>query len=577
MKSRNGVFTFFVFLFLAAVILLQILSMIQSDRLFQRLNDLSNLVTEYKPDTGYAASQQDDDSKWYPGQKGDWLIWRLGGEPSTLLGMHTSSSMYTRYISSGNIFESLLKYNNDKFELEPWLAESWQVSDDGLKISFTLKDNIYFSDGKPVTTEDVEFTFNTIIDPEVDAASLANYFQDVERVEVVDTRRINFYMTQVYFKSLEFLSGMEILPKHIYKYQDAMEFNKHISNPVGSGPYKFVKWDVGQEIVLQRNENYWDKKPNINKIVYKFITNDTAAIQSLKSNNIDYMRPLPDQYVELCEDPKFNQKFHCLSYWHPGAGYFWIGWNQKREFFKDRLVRLAMTHLIDREQIIKSLLKSPQAKIPTGNFYIHGPQYDSNIEPWPYDPEKAKKLLDQSGWIDHNGDGIRDKNGTDFHFSYMIVSGLNLHTQIAKLVKDQCAKVGIIVDIEPYEGSVFFERAKARNFDAVNMAWGGGLAGDPYQIWHSSQIGNNGSNYVGFSNEKADQIMELARKTLDENKRNQMYKQFHGILHRQQPYTFIYTRPAQRFLDKRFKNVKIHKLGLDPYEWYVPVKEQKYK
>jgi peptide/nickel transport system substrate-binding protein len=235
-----------------------------------------------------------------------------------------------------------------------------------------------------------------------------------------------------------------------------------------------------------------------------------------------------------------------------------------------------MTHLIDREMICKSLLRNPDALVPTGTFYIFGPQSDPNIKPWPYDLEKAKELLDQAGWIDTDGDGIRDKNGVPFSFSYMIVGGTYLHEQIAKLVKDQAAKVGIDMSIDPYEWSVFIQKVQNREFDAVNMAWGGGLAGDPYQIWHSSQI-ESGSNYIGFDNPQADAIIEQARRTLDDDKRNKMYHRFHRILHEEQPYTFVYTRPEQRFLDKRFQNVIIHKLGLDPHEWYVPREKQRYK
>jgi len=579
MNGRSGLVTLFLFLFLFVMIILQILSMVQSDRLYERLNLLIDRL-ETAGAVRVASekvSSADLPGEEYPGDEGDWLVWRLGGEPSTLMEIHTSSSMYTRYIVSGNIFESLLRYDPDEFKLEPFLAESYEVSEDGLEIRFRLRDDIHFSDGHPITADDVTFSYETIVNPGVDAASLANYYRDIDRVEKINDREVKFYMKRVYFKSLEFTGGMEILPKHIYEFEDPEEFNKRISNPVGSGPYVFERWDVGREIVLRRSERYWGKKPKIAKIVYPFITNDTAAIQSLRAKNIDYMRPLPDQYTELCSDGKFTKDFQCLSYWHPGVGYFWIGWNQDRPFFKDRRVRLAMTHLVNREKIREYLLKNPEARIPTGNFYIHGLQYDSSIEPWPYDPQRAKELLDEAGWVDTDGDGIRDKDGVPFRFRYTIVSDLQLHEQMAKLVKDKAATVGIEVTIEPYEGSVFFQRIQDREFDAVNMAWAGGLAGDPYQIWHSSQIGKRGSNYVGFRNAEADAIIEEARSTLNDDRRNALYHRFHRILHEEQPYTFVYTRPAQRFLDKRFENVKIHKLGLDEHEWYVPKELQKYK
>jgi peptide/nickel transport system substrate-binding protein len=578
MNNRSGLTAFFIFLFLIVMILLQVLSMLQADRLYERLNYLLDTLAARRP-MGMVRDRSDSTDlpgEEYPGDEGDWLVWRLDAEPATLNNIHTSSGMYARYIVSDNIFESLLEYDPDEFELRPSLAKSYEVSDDGLEISFRIRDDVHFSDGHPITADDVIFTYETIINPGVDAASLANYYRDIDHVEKISDLEVKFIMKRVYFRSLEFTGGMEIFPKHIYDFNDPQQFNKHITNPVGSGPYVFEKWDVGREIVLRRNENYWGHKPKLKKIVYRFITNFVAAIQALRSGNIDYMRPLAEQFAQLSEDKEFAEDFECLSYWHPGIGYFWMGWNQNSSFFKDRRVRLAMTHIVDRESICKNLLKVPEARVPTGNFYIFGPQNDPSIKPWPYDPQKARKLLDEAGWIDTDGDGIRDKDGVALKFNYMI-GNIPLHKQIAKLLKDEAAKVGIEVIPDPYEWSVFIQRLQDRKFDAVNLAWHGGLAQDPYQIWHSSQIGNRGSNYVGFNNAEADAIIEEARRTLNEEKRNKLYHRFHRIIHEQQPYTFIYTRPEQRFLDKRFENVKIHKLGLDPHEWYVPAEKQKYK
>jgi peptide/nickel transport system substrate-binding protein len=579
MNNRSTLLTFILFTLLLIVILFQVLSMIQSDRLYERLNTLIDLIRDsgVRQAPEQKSGQEKPAKEEYPGDDGDWLVWQLSAEPSSLNPI-TSSDAATTYIVSGSIFETLIEYDEDTFEYRPLLSESFEISDDGLQIDFILRDDICFSDGEPVTADDVIFSYETIINPGVDALHFANYLQDVDHIEKISDRHVRFIMKRVYFKSLGICGGIEILPEHVYKFDDPEEFNKRISNPVGSGPYVFEKWDIGNEVVLRKNLNYWGKIPNLEKILYKFITNDIAALQSLMSGQVDFIsRPTADQFYEMSQDEDFVKKYYCLSYWHPGVGYFWIGWNQDRPFFKDKRVRLALTHIIDREKILKYILKNPGAMIPTGNFYIHGPQYDSSIEPWPYDPEKAKVLLDEAGWIDTNGNGIRDKDGVEFVFKYAIVSGTYLHEQMAKFVKDAAAKVGIEIVIDPYEWSVFVGRVQDRKFDAVNMAWVAGLAGDPYQIWHSSQIGNGGSNYVGFNVPEADRIIEEARRTLDDNQRNELFHQFHRILHEEQPYTFIYTRPEEAFLDKRFENVNIHMLGLVPDEWYVPKEKQRYR
>ncbi len=580
MNGRSGVFKFFLFLFLGVIILLQVLSMIQADRLYERLNGLVDRLesrasiparTMEKP--AQTASSVFEE---YPGDEGDWLVYCLTAEPATLCNFIAAANWSTRYIELGNIFESMVEYEPDAFEYRGRLAEKFSISDDGLEIYFKLRDGICFSDGRPVTTDDVIFTYETITDPNVDAASYANYFRDVDHYEKINDKEIKFYMKKVYFLSLGFLGGIPVHPKHIYQYKNAREFNERRSNPVGTGPYVFEKWDVGQQVVLRRSENYWGPKPKIKKIIFPFITNDTAALQALQAGEIDYIRPLPDQFGEKCNDEEFRKKFYCLSYWDAGnTGYFWIGWNQARPFFADGKVRLAMTHLIDRDAIREHILRNPEAQIPTGNFYIYGTQGDPNIKPWPYDPEKAKQLLDEAGWIDTDGDGVRDKNGVPFRFKYMI-SETAIHEQIGKLVKDSAARAGIDVILDPYEWSVFTQKVMDRDFDALSMAWGGNVESDPYQIWHSSQR-QKGSNYVNFNNPQADALIEQARQTLDPDKRNILYHQFHRILHEEQPYTFIYTRPEQRFLDRRFHNVIIHKLGIDEHEWYVPTQLQKYK
>ncbi len=586
MNGRGGVFKFFLFLFLFVMVVLQVLAMIQADRLYERLNMLisrwerSGPVARSQPAT-YQQTQTADPNQ--PGDEGDWLVWCLDAEPETLNPV-TSTSVYAKWIVTGytgnNICEGLLTSDLDDFKPKPLLAESYEISKDGLEITFRLRADAHFSDGHPVTAHDVVFTYETITNPKVDAAPLANYYRDIDRVVEISEREVKFFMKRVYFLSLDYtrMADSGILPKHIFDFNDPEKFNKRRSNPVGSGPFVFEKWDVGREIVLARNENYWGPKPKLKKIVYRIITNDTAAVQALRSGNVDYIRPLPDQYAELSSDKAFTKDIRPLSYWTPFVGYFWIGWNQDRPFFKDQRVRLAMTHLVDREKICKYLLRNPDAKVPTGPFYIYGRQCDPNIQPWPYDPQRARQLLDEAGWRDTDGDGIRDKDSVPFRFKYMIGSDLVLHEQIAKSVKDEAAKVGIEITLDPYEWSVFIQRVHDRQFDAVSMAWGGGgTEEDPYQIWHSSQIGNRGSNYVGFKNAEADAIIEEARKTLDETARNEMYHRFHRIIHEQQPYTFVYTRPEQRFLDKRFENVIVHKLGLDEREWYVPRDKQKYK
>jgi peptide/nickel transport system substrate-binding protein len=338
----------------------------------------------------------------------------------------------------------------------------------------------------------------------------------------------------------------------------------------------FEKWTAGREVVLRRNENYWGPRPKLKKVIYRFIPNTVAGVQALRSHQVDLTIPEPEQFADMVDDKEFNKEFDCLCYWSPGTPFYYIGWNQDTVFFSDKRVRLAMTHIINREQIIARLLKGNGGMI-TGPFYIKGRQNDPNIQPWPYDLEKAEQLLDAAGWRDTDGDGLRDKNGVDFRFKFMYSASSTLYERLAKLLKDKAEKVGIEVIPDPYEWSVVISRLNDRKFESMVMGWGGDILEDPYQLWHSSQIGNRGSNYVGFNNAEADAIIEEARRTMYNDKRNKLYHRLHRILHEEQPYTFLYARPTLRLVDKRFKNVNIHKLGLNYRQWYVPKEQQRYK
>jgi peptide/nickel transport system substrate-binding protein len=580
--NRSGIILFFLFLFLAVIVLFQILGMIQSDRLYERVNRLESVVKSARlnmpPQT--AAESNTVSQNTHPGDEGDWLVWCLSSEPENLNPL-TSTDGYSQWVlfgglKNGSVFESLLEYDLDELKLRPLLAEGYQMSDDGMIITFRLRPDVHFSDGVPITTDDIIFTYQTLKNPKIDAAPAANYYIRVKDVVKVDDRTVKFEMSEPYFKALEIAGTLPIIPKHIYNFTDPKQFNDRRSDPVGSGPYVFEKWDVGRQIVVRRNERYWGQRPKLEKIVFRIITNDIAALQSLRSHEVDMTEPTSEPFIELSKNETFKKDFQCLSYWSPMGGYSYIGWNNDSSFFKDKRVRLAMTHMINREYIRQYISKG-LPEIVAGPFYVLGKQNDPNIKPWPYDLDKAKQLLDETGWKDTDGDGIRDKDGIPFRFKFMTVSGSPIIERIIRIIKDDAAKIGVDIIIDPYEWSVFLERVKTRQFEAYSASWGGVVEEDPYQIFHSSQIGNRASNSVGFNNPEADKLIVEARQTLDENKRNQLYHRFAQILHEEQPYTFMFTRPELRFIDKRFHNVKIHKLGIDEREWYVPKDLQQYK
>jgi peptide/nickel transport system substrate-binding protein len=566
---------FFFILLIIVIIFLQLLSRIGANRFIQKLNSLEKAILTTPIQNKIPAEQQVEN---YPGDEGDWLVWAFSIEPKTLNQISVNSDLYSRWMTFGTVFEPLLAYDYDEIKLKPCLAKSYQISDDGLEITFTLRDDICFSDGVPITADDVIFTYQTIINPQIDAANVAQSYIDVDRVERIDEKRVKFVMKKPYFLALEITSFWDvgIYPKHIYDFNNPEEFNKRVSNPIGSGPYIFEKWDTGDKVTFRRNENYWGPKPKIKKVIYKFIINDKARLAALRSGDVDIITPAPEQFADLVRDENFKKSFRCLSYWDPGVPFYYIGWNQNMPFFSDRRVRLAMTQMLDRQALVQHILKG-SGEIATGPFYILSKENNPDIRPWPYDPKKAAELLDEAGWKDTDGDGIRDKDGVPLRFKVSYSADYVLYQNIANILKDCAAKLGIEVIPDPVEWSVLISRLPEHKFESVLMGFGGVIIEDNYQLLHSSQIGNRGYNYVGFRNAEADELLEQIRRTMDDEKRIELSHKFHSLVHYEQPYTFLFTRPTYRILAPRFENVIIHKLGLKEEEWFVPKDKQKYK
>lgn len=501
---------------------------------------------------------------------GDWVIGNLGGEPPTLNPI-TSTDLSASTIQE-YIYETLIRRNPATMKLEPLLAESWQVAEDHLTYTFHLRKNIAWADGQPFTARDIRHSFDRIRDPAVDAAHLRNYYQDIERLEVLDDHTVRFHYRIPYFLALQFCGGIPIVPAHLFK--PGEDFNKHpiARNPVGTGPYRLLHWRTGEEIVLMRNETYWGVKPHLERLVFKIIPDPTVALHVLKQGGLDASTLLPIQWVKQTQSERFQEMFRKLKYYTPRYNY--VGWNMKRPLFADRRVRVAMTMLIDRETILRRVLFG-LGTVVSGTFYVNSPEYNRNIKPWPYDPAAALALLEQAGWKRRDGNGPLEKDGTPFQFEFILSAGSKIGEQIATMFQENLKQVGIRMEIRKLEWAVFIQKIDSRNFDACTLGWSLGWESDPYQIWHSS-MAEKGSNFVGFRNEEADRIIEAARQEFDPEKRYRLYHRFGEILHEEQPYTFLFTTETLAAVARRFENVTVYPMGLERREWWVPKALQKY-
>lgn len=491
------------------------------------------------------------------------LVYHIPTEPPTLnpvIGNDAVASSIDSYI-----YDSLLERDNETLEFKPMLAKTYEISPDHLQYTFYLRDDIYWHDGVKMTIDDVIYSFEKIQDPKVDAAPLRVYYRDVSKVEKLDDYTVRFTYKYPYYRAFIMLGSLPIVPKHIY--DDGTDFNKNPDGrrPVGSGPFKFKEWKTGRQIILVKNENYWGKEPNLSGINFRIITDSSVALQVLKKVEIDLGGLTPIQWVKQTGSKKFNDSFKKLQYFTPNYSY--IAWNEDRPYFKDARVRRAMTMLLDREKIREKFYYN-LAESVTGSAFKFGLDYDQEINPHPYDPKRAVELLNEAGWIDHDGDGIRDKDGVPFKFTFMITAGSKTSERITNMLREDLGKIGIEMDVSRFEWVVFGKNLNDRSFDATSLAWSMPLEDDPYQVWHSTQV-DKGSNFIGFKNKEVDDLIERARREFDPEKRQKMYKRFHQILHEEQPYVFLFMIPSLVAVEKRFGNIKVYKAGIDIKEWSV--------
>ncbi len=223
--------------------------------------------------------------------------------------------------------------------------------------------------------------------------------------------------------------------------------------------------------------------------------------------------------------------------------------------------------LLDRQTILDKLLFG-LGIVVSGSSYVNSPDYDAQIAPYPYDPQEAVRLLEEAGWVDHDGDGVRDRDGIPFSFEFLIAAGSKFAEQLATIFQENLKRVGIQMEIRRLEWAVFIQKIQSRDFDACTLGWSLSWETDPYQIWHSSQRAG-GSNFVGFAHDEADRLIEGARQEFDSERRRRLYHRLHRILHEEQPYTFLFTTKALIAVHRRIENVNVYPMGVAPRQWRI--------
>ncbi|HKP55495.1 MAG TPA: peptide-binding protein [Polyangiales bacterium] len=492
------------------------------------------------------------------------------------LNLAVDNDLVSSWITLHRISEALINLDTlhpPEYRYTPELAERWEISEDKKTYTFHLRKTAKWHDGKPFTSRDVVATFDKIQDNTSKAAHMRAMLLELASYSAPDDYTFVMVWKRPYAFTQDSLVGMPIQPAHVIAKLNGRQYNEAASNPInrhpiGTGPFRFVTWESASKIVIERNPDYDLEKPFLDRVVFRIVSDDTVRLQLAVRGELDMVRGLKSDQWRNMDSPVFRKEWN-RSRFTPNS-YAWVGWNEARPMFADKRARLALTMLIDRPGMIEKLMYGLPS--PTEcHFYAATGQCDPAVKQPPYDPQAAMRLLDEVGWKDTDGDGVRDKDGKPFQFVFMLPSGAEEAARWAAKAKEDMARAGVTMDIQRVEWSAFSKRLVEHNFDACTLLWGSsGPYDDPTQIWHSSSS-KGGSNFISYKNAEVDKLIEQARVEFDIPSRDALFRKLGAILHDEQPYTFMYVRPELELLHKRVKGAvpnlawwNFERMWLDP-------------
>lgn len=445
--------------------------------------------------------------------------------------------------------DSLLSRDATTYDFKPRVATSWEISKDGKQYTFKLRDNVLFQDGKPLTAEDVKFTFEAFVDPKLGAAHWKPYFEGISKVEVVDPKTVRFTVKDTYFNNFNIAAGTPILPKHIYG--DVEKSKKLNRSFVCVGPYKFDKFDRGQILVLKKDPQWfgntapeWKGFANFSQINIRFYKDETVQIERIKKGDIDYILwPNPEAYVKKAIGAEWGKNvFKFKAENKVPKGYGFIAWNLRKPLFQDKNVRIALAHLANRPEMNKKF-RYGMSDLVSAPIYSSS-DYAPTVKPIDYNPAKAREMLTQAGWTDTDKDGILDKviDGKKTNFQFSLNYAAKENEKYWTMYKEDLKKAGIIMDLNFLEWNTFIKQTDEGSFDSLTMRWGNGSVDpDPKQVWHSSSAEKGGSNFINYKNPEVDKLIDEGRMTLDKPKRIVMLKKAYEKIADDAPYLFLFS------------------------------------
>jgi peptide/nickel transport system substrate-binding protein len=477
-------------------------------------------------------------------------------EPNTLNDILDVRDWYS-VVMGRRMLESLVDYHPRTRKLYGLLAERWTVDDSGLVVTFHLRKNVTWQDGEAFDADDVMFTWNALFNPAYTTSKVRADFKDAKGMKKIDAHTVQVTWKKKFFNAVGVMEGLPMMPQHVFA-KDSTDFNKHPFHraPMGTGPYKFKAWKTGDEITLQRHEDYWAKGlsdppfayPNPPNKTLRFIVIKEAevALQAFKRGDIDFVGMSPDQFARNEDAFRADPTIGLAEYALPSYSY--AVYNGRKANLKDKRVRQALSFAMNRDKIIERVYHGVYKRI-TGPFLPESNAYDASLEPRPYDLAKAAALLKEAGWT-KNAKGKLMKDGKPFAVKLSMPSGSATGRSLATSWKESLHTLGIDLKVEQSEWATFLKSLNDHEFDIATLGWRLGYVNDPYGLWHSSEI-KSGSNYGALNLPAMDQLVETFRETMDPAARDVLAQKIHRIVYEEQPYNFI-ARPAAKVAYRKY-------------------------
>jgi len=451
-------------------------------------------------------------------------------------------------------------------KLRDKLPELLGVGEHNPVVTFYLQPGVRWHDGVPLTAQDVEFTYEALINPR-NTSPRASSYEAIKSVEVVNDLTARVTYKRLYAPAIIDWQ-MSLIPKHLLddaalqREMDrrsisndarktfsirASDFNR---NPVGTGPFRFVEWRPDEFIHLKRNEDYWRRKAETRDVFFRVIPDYLTMELEFQAGALDRYETLPHQAQRYRADPDYRVLDRRRGY------YTYIGYNSRRPLFQDVRVRRALGMAIDVDSIIKFVL-SGEGRRATGPYYTTTPFNDPAVKPLPYDPARALALFAEAGWKKNAG-GMLEKDGKPFQFTLVTNNGNPQRKAVMTIAQEAWRKLGIDCKIQAFEWTVFLEEFVHKlNFDAIVLGWvGADINPDKYQLWHSSQTGPYQLNYAGYKNPQVDALIERIRLEYDFDTQVALTHQMHRLVAEDQPFTFLFEPIEPVVIDKRLVRVQ---------------------